>query len=270
VDVWAFGPSEVEPGRRLFAHELERRLLDEVALGPGDTALELASGFGPTCLKLAQRVRPGGRTICSDLRRERVAATRRLVEDDGATDVDVRVIDMLRIDLPDDSVDAILCRWGFMFAVPTATALRESRRVLRRARRLVFATWADPRRNPWITLVDEAVAGAGLSRPTDRTAPGQMFSLCEPARLSALLEEAGFGDVVVDAVELGWEYDDFDSFWAEEALIKGAWEDFLRGLPAVDRGRVQGRLRELLEPYRHGDRGYRVPGLSLLARAVAA
>src|SRR3712207_3915109 len=67
-------PTEVEPGRSLYAHDLERRLLDGLAVGSGDTVVELAAGFGALCLRLAARVRPSGRTICSDIKPERVAA----------------------------------------------------------------------------------------------------------------------------------------------------------------------------------------------------
>ncbi len=45
------------------------------------------------------------------------------------------------IDLPLASVDAVLCRWGYMLMADPAAALRETRRVLRPGGRLALAVW---------------------------------------------------------------------------------------------------------------------------------
>lgn len=258
-------PTEVEPGRSLYAHDLERRLLDGVAVGPGDTVLEVAAGFGALCLRLADRVRPGGRTICSDIRPERVAAMEDLIRRDGTEDIEVRTLDMLRLDLADSSVDGILCRWGLMFALPPEEAVSEAFRVLRPRRRLAIAAWAEPALNPWITLVDAAIQDAGLQLPDDRRGPGRMFSLGAPGKIAGLLRTAGFEDVTVNEVDLAWEYASFDGYWEEEVLIPGPFEAFFDGLQPVQLGAVRGRLRSLLGPYALENGGYRVPGVSLVA-----
>jgi SAM-dependent methyltransferase len=258
-------PTEVEPGRSLYAHDLERRLLDGIAVGPGDTVLELAAGFGALCLRLAGRVRPGGRTICSDIRPERVAAMEDLIRRDGAEDIEVRTLDMLRLDLANSSVDGILCRWGLMFALPPERAVSEAIRVLRPRRRLAVAVWAEPALNPWITLVDAAIQDAGLQVPDDRRGPGRMFSLGAPGKLASLLRAAGFEDVTVDGVDLTWEYRSFEAYWEEEVLIPGPFEAFFDSLQQVQLGAVRDRLRSLLGPYALETGGYRVPGVTLVA-----
>ncbi len=260
----AHGPTEVEPGRSLYAADLVHWLLNRVDVRPGETALELASGFGALGLRLAERVRPGGRTICSDIRPERVDAIRRRVEEAGAEDIDVRVLDMLRLELSDASVDGVVCRWGFMFPLPPAQAFAEAHRVLRPGRRLVLAAWADPSRNPWISLVDDALRGEGHTLPADRRSPGRMFSLADPARLRTLMTGAGFEGVVVDEVPLEWEYASFDTYWAEEAL-PGPFEDYLRALPPAASGAIRERLRASLEPWTLPAGGYRIAGVTLVA-----
>ena len=258
-------PTEVEPGRSLYAHDLERRLLDGVAVGPGDTVLEVAAGFGALCLRLAGRARPGGRTICSDIRPERVAAMEDLIKRSGAEGIEVRRLDMLRLDLADSSVDGILCRWGLMFALPPETALGEAFRALRPGCSLAVAVWAEAAMNPWITLVDSAIQDAGLQLPDDRRGPGRMFSLGAPGKIAGLLRTAGFEDVTVDEVDLAWEYASFDGYWEEEALIPGPFEAFFDGLQPVQLGAVRDRLRSLLGRYALETGGYRVPGVSLVA-----
>ena len=68
----------------------------------------------------------------------------------GVTNVEFDVVDAAAIDLPDASVDGILCRWGLML-VPAWTRLREVARVLRPGGRAAVAVWAEPDRNDWLT-----------------------------------------------------------------------------------------------------------------------
>ena len=48
------GLSEVEPLRQLYGHDLEHWLIDHLDLTAGETALELASGLGAMCVRLAE------------------------------------------------------------------------------------------------------------------------------------------------------------------------------------------------------------------------
>ena len=57
------------------------------------------------------------------------------------------MIDAERIELDDDSVDRVLCRFGYMLMADPAAALAETRRVLRPGGRLALAVWG-PRAQP--------------------------------------------------------------------------------------------------------------------------
>ena len=123
---------------------VSRNLVDRLELRPGDTVLELAGGVGHTSLLAAERVAPGGRVIATDFAPQMVDAARRLAESAGATGVEHRVMDAEAIDLPDASVDAVLCRWGLMLFGDPAQAAAEVRRVLRPGGRFGCAVWAPP------------------------------------------------------------------------------------------------------------------------------
>ena len=60
----------------------------------------------------------------------------------GTPGVEHRVLDMQAIDLPDASVDGVICRYGYMLVPDPALAMRETRRVLRPGGRVALATWA--------------------------------------------------------------------------------------------------------------------------------
>ena len=88
----------------------------------------------------------------------------------GLANVEFRVLDAEWIDLQLASVDAVLCRWGYMLMVDPAAALRETRRVLRTGGRLALAVWDASQRNPWAQLPD-ARASSSAASPRRPPAP---------------------------------------------------------------------------------------------------
>src|SRR5215204_2599032 len=81
---------------------------------PGDTVLELAAGLGDTGLMAARLVGEAGRVIITDFAPEMVAAARRRAEEMGVENAEFLRLDAERMDLETDSVDGVLCRWGYM------------------------------------------------------------------------------------------------------------------------------------------------------------
>ena len=53
-----------------------------------------------------------------------------------------------------ESVDCVLCRWGYMLMENPALALRETRRVLRPGGRLALSVWGAPADNAWASIPD--------------------------------------------------------------------------------------------------------------------
>ena len=86
---------------------------------PGDTVLELAAGLGDTGLMAAPLVGESGRVIITDFAPEMVNAARRRAEEMSIQNTKFRVLDAERMDLETDSVDRILCRWGYMLTNAT-------------------------------------------------------------------------------------------------------------------------------------------------------
>lgn len=111
-------------------------LLSALAPRPDDTVLELAAGPGDTGFAAAAMLSEGGRLSSTDFSPPMVEVGRRRSTELGLRNVEHRVIDAERIELEDDSVDGVLCRFGYMLMVDPAAALSETRRVLRTGGRL--------------------------------------------------------------------------------------------------------------------------------------
>ena len=64
--------------------------------------------------------------ITTDFAPEMVDVARRNGESRGLTNVDYPELDAENMDLEDDSVDGVVCRWGYMLMADAAAALKET------------------------------------------------------------------------------------------------------------------------------------------------
>ena len=238
---------------------VSRDLVDRLALQPGEVVLELAAGVGHTSLLAAEAVAPGGRVIATDFAPAMVDAARRLAEESGAVGVEHRVMDAQAIDLLDQSVDAVVCRWGVMLFADPGRALAEVRRVLRRGGRFGCAVWAPAAQNPWASVIGRVFVERGLMEPPEPGAPG-MFSLADAGRLEALLRQAGFESVAVEDVPVLFRWPSFAAYWQATIELGGGISDALAPLSPGDRDTVRDEVERGTEPFRTAS-GYELPGL---------
>ncbi|MDX6397814.1 MAG: hypothetical protein QOJ43_1222 [Gaiellaceae bacterium] len=218
--------------------------------------LELAAGTGEVGRAVVGRV---GRLISSDLSPAMVEVARRRLPE-----AEHRVIDMQAIDLPDASVDGVLCRWGYMLVEDPVLAVRETRRVLRPGGRLACAVWAAAERNPWATAFGRSLVARGLMEPP---APGEphMFALGDAGRLEALLRTS-FEDVQVEPVAVEFRYSSFEEYRRVTTNLGARLRETLGGLDDATRSEVEAEAAVALEPFAR-DGGYVLPGLSLVGAA---
>jgi SAM-dependent methyltransferase len=175
------------------------------------------------------------------------------------------VIDAERIELEEDSVDGVICRFAYMLMADPAAALAETRRVLRPGGRLVLGVWGPPERNPFFTAIAMALVKRGHMPAPDPTGPG-IFSMGSEEHTSALLEAAGFSDVRTEQIPVGFEIPEIDEYLSVIADTAGPVALVLRGLSAADREAVKSQAAAALQPFA-GEDGYRIPGLALAAVA---
>ncbi len=239
------------------------RMVAALAPAPGDTVLELAAGPGHTGFAAAQTIGSGGRLISTDFSAEMVAVARERAAGLGLDNVDCRVIDAQRIELPDGSVDGVLCRWGYMLVEDPAAAFAETRRVLRNGGRLSMSVWGDPSQNPWAATPAKALVELGYMQGPAPAAPG-IFALADQTRLSKLLTDAGFDRPTFEAVEVVWRFATFDAYWRFLAEIAGGIAIVIERIDAHQRRTARQTIRERIEAYRSAD-GYALPGMSLNA-----
>jgi ubiquinone/menaquinone biosynthesis C-methylase UbiE len=211
--------------------------------------LELAAGPGETGFMAAERIGPNGKLISTDAVAEMVDAARRGAAARGLSNVDCMVMDAQDIDLPEGSVDSVLCRFGLMLMPDPSAALAGVRRVLRPSGRLAYSVFGAFDRNPWITTMAGAIMACGHDIGTDPFAPGGLFSLAESDRNRELLVSAGFADVKLEEIAGAMSFDDLDDYWSFQSSISGRFAVLLATLTEEQRQEIREHFAELARPH---------------------
>ena len=219
-------------------HVLSETLVERLDPKPGDTVLELAAGTGDTGFLAAKAIGDDGKLIQTDFASGMVDAARRAAAETGIENVEHRQLDAENMDLADDSVDGVLCRFGYMLMADPAAALAETRRVLRDDGRLSFAVWAGPDRNLWAFLPGFALVEAGHMPPPEPDAPG-IFAMGDPDRIKQLVTAAGFGEPEIEEVVVEWDYSDPAVHWEKTMKLAAPIADAMAELPDEERERIR-------------------------------
>jgi SAM-dependent methyltransferase len=243
-------------------------MIDAVQPQPGQRVLELAAGLGETGFLAAELVAPVGGLITSDQADAMLEGARRRAGELGLTNVEFQVLNAEWIDLPVASVDAVLCRWGYMLMVDPAAALAETRRVLRSGGRLGLAVWDALEHNPWAQIPAGELVRRGLTEPPQPGAPGP-FALGEKRRLRELLEQAGFTEVWVEPLELRQRVASFDEFWETTLDIARSFHDAVLARPEPEIAEIRSVLAAAFEPFTAADGALEIPMRTLVAVGTA-
>ncbi|HEX5851744.1 MAG TPA: methyltransferase domain-containing protein [Solirubrobacteraceae bacterium] len=256
---------------REFGAPVSHWMLDAIAPQPGHRVLELAAGLGETAMLAAELVAPMGGVVISDQAEAMLAGARERAAALGVENVEFKVLNAEWIDLPVASVDAVICRWGYMLMADPAAALGETRRVLSSGGRVALAVWDKLDVNPWALLPTRELIERGLIPPPDpaaEPAPGP-FRLGSETRVRELLEEAGFADVHVEGLDLVRRHASFEELWDSTLDLSRNFHDAVLSRPAAEVEQIKLSLAERFAAYTSADGTLEMPGRTLVASASA-
>jgi SAM-dependent methyltransferase len=243
-------------------------MIDAVDLQPGQRVLELAAGLGDTGFLAAELVAPAGGVITSDQAEAMLDGARRRAGELSLTNVEFQVLNAEWIDLPVASVDAALCRWGYMLMADPAVALIETRRVLRPEGRVALAVWDAIEHNPWALAPTAELIERGLVQAPAAGTPGP-FALADKQRLRELLEAAGFQDVWVERLAFNQRPASFDEFWETTLDMSRSFHDAVLARPPQEIADIRASLAKRLKPFTARDGSLEIPMQALMAVGTA-
>ena len=244
-------------------------LIDALDPQPGQTLLELAAGTGDTGFLAAELVAPTGEVILSDFSVEMLATARRRAEELGVANVRFKQIDAeTSIDVPAASIDGVLCRWGFMLMAEPGVALSGARRVLKPGRRLALAAWAGPEDNRWSSLPTAELVARGLAEPLDPAEPGQ-FAWARDGAIAEHLEEAGFIEPHVEALDFTMDYASPEAWWEGQAGLSSRLATAIAAAPPDAIAEVKAAVIAAAASFGGPEGTVRIPARTWVASAEA-
>ena len=213
-------------------------MVEKLSPSKGQTLLELAAGIGDTGFVAAKLVGDEGRLISTDFSPAMVESARRRADELGITNAEFYVMNAEKIDLETDSIDGVLCRWGYMLMGDPSEAFKETRRVLKSGGRLSFSVFAGPEQNPWAALPARTLIEEGFMEAPAPGTPG-ILALGNKEHLLSLLVGAEFNEYIIEEVPIIWRYKDFDGYWRFLTEVAGAIATLIESLPQTDQAAVR-------------------------------
>jgi SAM-dependent methyltransferase len=268
--------SAVAPGWGELTDRVDRQLqpaadwiIGAVSPRSGDRVLELAGGPGTLSILIAPLVAPDGSVLHSDFSEEMVRVARERFRSEGIDKIESRVIDAEEIDLPDGSIDVVVCRMGYMFASDPGAALRESARVLTAGGRLALAVWTDAPYNPWASVPMKTVAAELGLPPPPPDAPG-LWALSDQHKLERLLQDPGLDEIRVEVLDGEVEFDSAEQWVDAITRLAGPLQALFANLDQETRDATTRRIVEAAAPFEQSDGQVSVPQQMLVASAKRA
>lgn len=199
------------------AQIISDRLIALAHLTTSQHVLDIATGIGDPALSAARVVGPSGSVVGVDHAPQMLATARERANAAGLSNVTFLDGDAQTLDLPPQSFDAVVSRWGLMFFVPLVPALAGFRRVLRPDGYLAAAVWGAPQQVPLISASCAAVMGQ-LGRPLPPPDARGPFNLADPAKLAQSLTDAGFHDVQTEPLTMSVTFPSTEAFVGSQRL----------------------------------------------------
>jgi len=195
------------PGWRAWVDVLEaeeagrmvsRTLVQLAGIGPGDTVLDVATGYGEPGLPAARAVAPGGQVVCTDISAEMLAVGRERAAAEGLDNLEFIECDAEELAFEEASFDAVLSRQGLQFLPDVPGVLARLRCFLKPHGRLAAAVWGPAGTVQFAAPVP--VIRAELQLPPPPAGIPGPFALADAGQLMGLVEAAGFTDVETGTV----------------------------------------------------------------------
>jgi ubiquinone/menaquinone biosynthesis C-methylase UbiE len=168
-------------------------------LRPGERVLDVGCGTGPTTRRAAELVAPGGAVVGADVSTEMIDAASARPVPASAAPIEWVVADVETWPLDRAPFDVVMSRFGVMFFADPAAAFANLHALGAPGGRLCVAVWGERPASPVFDLVFTTVMGELESRgiePQDvPAADWGPFSLGDPPRVVAMVEQAGWRDV---------------------------------------------------------------------------
>lgn len=231
-------------------HPMLEWFYSEASAMPDALVLDIACGTGMPALGIAERIRPNGMVLATDISSEmlRVAAARAHAK--GLQNIKFRELNAQQLLFDAHTFDVVSCAFGLMFCPDPQQVLHEVRRIVKPGGRVAISTWAPPAENSFIAAYGRALADVLELPRYDRTAPGP-FRLSNSAELELMSHEAGFRDVESRKLVCVVEYESVEVYQRVSAALTPGLTARLASLSTAQQERLRELVHAATTPFMH-------------------
>ncbi|ALN83156.1 class I SAM-dependent methyltransferase [Lysobacter antibioticus] len=220
------------------------------AIRTSDRALDIGCGTGQTTREAAQQATTGS-VLGIDRSNEMIERARELTRAAGLGNVEYSCADAERHELPRESFDVAISRFGTMFFEHPLAAFSNIRSALHPEGRLVMMVWQPRDRNEWATAIESAFPPDDTRVENPTTPPA--FSLGAPDFVRRILDAAGFAAPIFEEVHEPVFYGtDVDAAFEFVSGFSTVQEKVAR-LGTRQREQALDRLRSVLTEHQRAD-----------------
>ncbi|HTE13023.1 MAG TPA: class I SAM-dependent methyltransferase [Chitinophagaceae bacterium] len=183
-----FGPLFFEP----YAIEVAKR----IDPGPVAVALEIAAGTGRVTRHVRERIVASAKLIASDISAAMLDEAKKQL---SHLNIEWQHINAQQLPFNDNSIDLVVCCFGYMFVPDKPKAFAAVYRVLRPGGMFLFTTWDRLEQNA-ASFITRSIAKEYLEEPLPASY-NVATSMYDEAVIKSLLQDAGFSKISIEKVQ---------------------------------------------------------------------
>jgi ubiquinone/menaquinone biosynthesis C-methylase UbiE len=183
-----YGPLFFEP----YAIEVAKRI-ESI---PVSVVLEIAAGTGRVTRHIRERIPAAAKLIASDISEEMLSEAKKKL---SHLDIEWQNVDAQQLPFADNSIDLVVCCFGYMFVPDKPKAFAETYRVLKPGGMFLFTTWDSLEQNK-ASYISRSIAMEYLEEPLPESY-NLATSMSDETAIRPLLENAGFSKIAIEKVQ---------------------------------------------------------------------
>jgi ubiquinone/menaquinone biosynthesis C-methylase UbiE len=221
-----------------WSRRLAPLFLDFAELASGEHVIEVGCGTGSLSFVLPEHA-DVARLEAIDYDAGFVAAAR-----DRNSDPRIRIArgDACCLAYSDEEFDRALSMLVLHYVTDPQLAVAEMRRVVRPGGVAAATVWDTFGGMPTLRLFWDSAAAVDPSAG-ERRSTALFRPMTQPGELRQAFAQAGFMDIVERALVIRMEFASFDDYWIPTVTGQGMHAEFMTGLPAPTRERIENSVR---------------------------